>query len=78
MPLLYKSVSRDTYGFLIGKFKKKLSAWNGWNMSVVTCALLIQTSLNSIARYEMHTPKLPINLLDHLEKISWRFLWGEV
>lgn len=44
MPLPHKSMSKDTYGFLIDKFQKKLSPWKGCNMSMVPRALLIQIS----------------------------------
>lgn len=75
--IMHKSVSMNTYGFLLDKIKKILSAWKGRNMLIVARALLIQTSLNSIASYATQTSKLPINMLDHLDKISRSFLWGE-
>nr|KAJ0222973.1 hypothetical protein LSAT_V11C200055230 [Lactuca sativa] len=61
---------------IVDKFKSKLSTWKAKSLSFGGHLTLIKSVLNSLPTYYMSLFKAPQGILDLLEKLRRRFLWG--
>jgi len=61
---------------IVDKFHSKLSSWKARTLSFGGRVTLIKSVLHSLPTYYMSLFKTPQGILDELEKISRRFLWG--
>lgn len=77
MSLLYKPVSKQTFGLLVDLVKKELSNWKGRLLYMASKSVLLQAFTSSIASYAMQTTKIPVSILEQINKVNRCFLWGE-
>ncbi|XVF17280.1 hypothetical protein REPUB_Repub10bG0106100 [Reevesia pubescens] len=76
VPIIHKSVSRETYAPVVDKVLKKLADWKGRVLSQAGRRVLIQTTTTSIPLYTMQSAMLLISICNRLDKINSNFLWG--
>lgn len=61
---------------VVDKFEARLSKWKAQSLSFGGRITLIKSVLNSLPTYFMSLFKVPQGILDSLEKIRRKFLWG--
>lgn len=66
----------DTWKPVVDAMKKKLSSWNGRNLSMGGRVTLINSVLSSLPLYYFAFFKAPKKILNELIKIQRMFLWG--
>jgi hypothetical protein len=67
---------RTTWTPILDSMKKKLSAWNGRNLSIGGRVTLIKSVLSSLPLYFFSFFKAPVCVIKELESIQRKFLWG--
>lgn len=76
VPTLHAKVSKDTYQHLIDRVKAKLVGWRVNSLSLAGCITLAKHVLNAVLFYTMRTGKIPISLLDEIDRVVRSFIWG--
>lgn len=61
---------------IIDKFQARLSTWKAKNLSFGGRLTLIKSVLNSLPTYYLSLFKAPSGIIEDLEKLRRRFLWG--
>lgn len=61
---------------VLKKFQSKLSSWKANTLSFFGRLMLVKSVLGSLPTYYLSLFKAPQGILDYLEKLRHRFLWG--
>nr|XP_043625624.1 uncharacterized protein LOC122597052 [Erigeron canadensis] len=61
---------------VIDPFEGRLSSWEAKRLSLARRVTLIKSVLDSLPIYYLSIPKAPSKVIENLEKIRRRFLWG--
>lgn len=77
MPIFHGRTSKQTFGFVIHKVRDKMTAWKARLMSKAARRILIQSVSSAIPYYVMQTVRLPVNVVDEVERINRQFFWGD-
>ena len=64
------------WDFLVDIFKKRLSSWKGSSLSIGGRVTLIKSVLENLPTYYLTLFKAPKKVIEKLEGIMKRFLWG--
>ncbi|OMO59932.1 reverse transcriptase [Corchorus capsularis] len=76
VPLIHGRVVKGTFRELVDKVTARVSGWKAKTLSLAGRATLIGPVSSSIPTYSMLTNRLPTCILDALDKVNRRFLWG--
>ncbi|XVF09026.1 hypothetical protein REPUB_Repub07fG0055100 [Reevesia pubescens] len=76
VPIVHRSVKKETYAPLVDKVLQKLADWKGKVLSMAGRRTLIQTTTTSIPLYTMQSAWLPSSVCQKLDQINSNFLWG--
>ncbi|XP_019168955.1 PREDICTED: uncharacterized protein LOC109164864 [Ipomoea nil] len=76
IPLLQKRVSRDMFGSILSKMRRKLASWKANSLSMAGRRVLVQSSLSTIPTYTMQSLSLPVSTCKDIDRICRNFLWG--
>lgn len=76
MPTLHSRVSKDTYQHLLDIMKAKLTGWKATSLSMAGRFTLAKCVLDAIPFYTMQTSKIPVSLLDVIDRLVRNFVWG--
>lgn len=77
VPLLHGRGSRRHYNYILDKVRAKLGHWQVKHLSQASRLVLIQSVLSLMPMYVMQTTRLPLGLVDDIERLARRFFWGE-
>ncbi|KAL9666964.1 hypothetical protein QQ045_001308 [Rhodiola kirilowii] len=66
----------NTWYPILQKFKLKLASWRSANLSMAGRVVLIKSALSNLPLYYASMYKMPIAVVEEMEKIQRRFLWG--
>ncbi|KAJ4808570.1 RNA-directed DNA polymerase (reverse transcriptase)-related family protein [Rhynchospora pubera] len=76
LPLTVTRPTRDCFQPLLDIIEKKLAGWKGRLLSRSGRLVLVSSVLSSIPSYAMSSFLLPTWLVDAIDKVRKRFLWG--
>ncbi|KAL9440886.1 hypothetical protein AB3S75_019544 [Citrus x aurantiifolia] len=76
MPLLHNRVTKATSQEIVDNVDKKLSGWNAMHLSLAGRITLAQLVIQAIPIFAMQTTRIPHGILDKIDRISRRFIWG--
>lgn len=76
VPILSGRITKATYGYILDKFRNRLSGWAVSKPSMAGRVTLIHAILSTIPLYAMQTSVLPISLCNELHRLIRNFLWG--
>lgn len=76
-PMIHGRVTKVTYGAIISRAQSRLLSWGNQFLSMAGRITLIQSLLSALPTYLMQTTFLPDHIVNKLEKLIRRFLWGE-
>lgn len=75
--MIHSRVKSHHYQYIVETVTKRMGGWQRKLLSQATILLLIQTVSNTIPAYAMNSCKLPGKLVEELERVNCRFLWGD-
>ena len=61
---------------MLERVKQKLAGWKANLLSLAGRVVLIQASTSTIPAYIMQSTALPKKLLDNIDRVNRKFLWG--
>lgn len=76
VPTLHGWITKENLQFLLDKVKAKLSGWKARILSLAGRIMLAKSVLNSTPFYTMQTWKIPVTLLDEIDRVIRCFIWG--
>ncbi|KAL9684154.1 hypothetical protein QQ045_021588 [Rhodiola kirilowii] len=71
-----KPGSIKTWAPILQKFKSKLASWRSVNLSMAGRVVLIKSALCNLPLFYASMYKIPVGVVQEMEKIQRRFLWG--
>lgn len=75
--LLHGRGSRHDYNYILDKVRSRLEAWQIQYLSQAARCTLIQSVLTSMPLYIMQMVRVPIGLIEDIEKLMRRSIWGK-
>ncbi|XP_078152115.1 uncharacterized protein LOC144547363 [Carex rostrata] len=75
VPLSDSPLLNKDWGFLIDKFRHKLQGWKGQSLSLGGRITLINSVLSAVPLYILSFYKIPILILNEIDRIRRQFLW---
>lgn len=76
-PMIHGRITRQTYTDLLSKMQARLSAWENKHLSMAGRVTLAQSVLSALPNYLMQTLFLPEHVVNSIDKMIRRFVWGE-
>ncbi|KAK9278780.1 hypothetical protein L1049_028358 [Liquidambar formosana] len=76
VPLIHSRVSKETYFYVLDKVQNHLFGWKADHLSMAGRTLLVQSVTSAIPGYVMQSSKLPEGLLNQLDRVNCKFIWG--
>ena len=76
-PIFTTRRTTNSYQYLVDKIQKRIKGWQAKFMSMVGRATLIKATVASIPIYAMQTTLLPQKISHQIDKLSYKFLWGD-
>lgn len=76
VPMLHQWTSKQSFGFVLDKMRKKLAGWKANTLSFAGRVSLAQASLINIPGYVFQSSLVPVFVCDEAEKICRDFIWG--
>lgn len=76
VPIIHGRVTKQTYYKLVEKVKARLNGWTASTLSMAGRVTLIKPALTVIPWYTMQTTKIPLAILNEVERLCSNFLWG--
>ncbi|KAG6400397.1 hypothetical protein SASPL_137227 [Salvia splendens] len=76
IPLLHGRVTGANLRYITDRVQKKLNAWSAASLSMAVRVTLAKAVLSAIPTYCMQVVMLPANVIDEIEKLIRRFVWG--
>ncbi|XP_048422575.1 uncharacterized protein LOC125469371 [Pyrus x bretschneideri] len=74
--LLHSRVNKETYGNIVEKVQRRLSAWKSNTLSMAGRLVYLQSVASAIPIYSMQSTRLPVSICDKIDKLNRNFLWG--
>ena len=75
-PFLHGRVTGANFRYIIDKVQRRLNGWSAASLSLAGRVTLAKVVLSAIPIYCMQVVMLPANLIDEIEKLIRRFVWG--
>ena len=76
-PIFTTRRTTNSYQYLVDKIQKRIEGWQAKYLSMAGRATLIKATVASIPIYAMQTMLLPQKISHQIDKLSYRFLWGD-
>ncbi|XP_073051702.1 uncharacterized protein [Primulina eburnea] len=76
VPSIHRRVTNNLFKKVLDRVKSRLEGWQTKYLSFAGRKVLVQSVLNAIPLYSMHTNLLPIGICSEIEKTIGNFLWG--
>ena len=74
--LKHCGTNNEDLNFVLERVKQKLAGWKANLLSLAGRVVLIQASTSTIPTYIMQSTALPKKLLDNIDRVNQKFLWG--
>lgn len=68
---------RDKYSFVVEKMKGRLNGWKAASLSLAGRITLVKSASSSMAYYPMQHDRLPLGVVEEIEREQRKFIWGE-
>lgn len=76
IPTIYGRITKHTFHKLLDKVWARLATWKAKSLSLAGRITLAQSVLNSIPFYTMQVARIPMCLLNKLDRLCRCFIWG--
>ena len=77
-PIKHQGRANQDFNFILDRVKRKLAGWKANLLSMAGRAVLIQASSSTILAYVMQSYLLPEKVLEGLDRVNKKFLWGSI
>lgn len=78
IPIFMGKLRKSMCGPLLDKIKKRLESWKSKTLSLAGRIELVISTLSAIHLYWSTTFPTPASVLDEIDKIYRRFIWGDM
>ncbi|KAL1548779.1 hypothetical protein AAHA92_16968 [Salvia divinorum] len=76
IPIIHGRATYATFRYIIDKVRRRLNGWSAASLSMAGRVTLAKAVLSAIPNYCMQAVMLPANVIDEIEKLIRRFVWG--